>query len=267
MSKLKKYIRKEELTLKKKGYWFSQGIKDGIPIGLGYFAVSFSLGIAAKQVGITAFQAALMSFTNLTSAGQFAAVGIIASGASYIEMALSQLIINLRYCLMSCALSQKIDRDVPFFHRFFVAYGVTDEIFGVSVLQNVLSPYYSYGVISVAVPGWTLGTFLGVISGQLLPLRVVSALSVALYGMFLAVIIPPARDNKILAGLIPISMAASLLFTVLPVVKKISSGTRIIILTVAISLVAALLFPVTEAGPETEDAAEEKTKQEQTEKE
>lgn len=245
--------------MKKKGYWYSQGIKDGIPIGLGYFAVSFSLGIAAKQAGISAFQAAFMSFTNLTSAGQFAAVGIIASGASYIEMALSQLIINLRYCLMSCALSQKIDRDAPLLHRFFVAYGVTDEIFGVSVLQDVLSPYYSYGVMSIAVPGWTLGTFLGVISGQLLPVRVVSALSVALYGMFLAVIIPPARDNKILAGLIPLSMAASLLFTMLPVGKTISSGTRIIILTVTISLIAALLFPITEELPDKEQ--ESTTKQ------
>jgi predicted branched-subunit amino acid permease len=233
-----------------KRYWFQNGIKDGIPIGLGYFAVSFSLGIAAKQVGITAVQAAFMSLTNLTSAGQFAGLGIIASGASYMEIALSQLIINLRYCLMSCALSQKIDRKEPFFHRFLVAYGVTDEIFGVSVRQDVLSPYYSYGVMSMAVPGWTLGTFLGVICGQILPLRVVSALSVALYGMFLAVVIPPARDNKVLAGLIPISMGASLIFTVLPIGKMISSGMRIILLTIVLSLAAALLFPVSEEEKE-----------------
>lgn len=232
--------------MKKRGYWFTTGLKDGMPIALGYFAVSFSLGIAAKKAGITAFQAGLMSFTNLTSAGQFAGISIIASSASYLEMALSQLIINLRYCLMSCALSQKIDQNAPFFHRFLVAFGVTDEIFGVSVRQDILVPYYSYGIMSVAIPGWTLGTVLGVISGQLLPLRAVNAMSVALYGMFLAVVIPPARDNKVLAGLVPLSMAASLLFTILPVVKQISSGTRIIILTVAISLIAAILFPVNE---------------------
>lgn len=232
--------------MNRKKYWFTNGLKDGTPIGLGYFAVSFSLGIAAKQANITAFQAGLMSFTNLTSAGQFAGVGIIAAGAPYLEMALSQLIINLRYCLMSCALSQKLDPAMPFFHRLLVAFGITDEIFGISVRQNTLSPYYSYGIMSVAIPGWTLGTILGVICGQILPLRAVSALSVALYGMFLAVVIPPARENKVLAGLVPLSMAASLLFTVLPGVKTISAGTRIIILTIVLSLLAALLFPVEE---------------------
>lgn len=232
--------------MNRKKYWFTNGLKDGTPIGLGYFAVSFSLGIAAKQANITAFQAGLMSFTNLTSAGQFAGVGIIAAGAPYLEMALSQLIINLRYCLMSCALSQKLDPAMPFFHRLLVAFGITDEIFGISVRQNTLSPYYSYGIMSVAIPGWTLGTILGVICGQILPLRAVSALSVALYGMFLAVVIPPARENKVLAGLVPLSMTASLLFTILPVVKTISAGTRIIILTIVLSLLAALLFPVEE---------------------
>lgn len=233
------------MNLKKRN-WYINGIKDGIPIGLGYFAVSFTLGIAARQVGMTAFQAGLMSMTNLTSAGQFAALGIISSSASYLEMAFSQFIINLRYCLMSCALSQKVDRNAPFVHRFFVAFGVTDEIFGVSVNQDILSPYYSYGLMTSAIPGWTIGTILGVISGQILPLRLVSAMSLALYGMFLAVIIPPARENKVLAGLIPISMGSSLLFAVLPIVKEISSGTRIIILTVLLSLAAALLFPVEE---------------------
>ena len=223
---------------------YIKGLEDGIPIGLGYLAVSFSLGIAARNIGLTAFQAALMSFTNLTSAGQFAALGIIAAGSPYLEMALSQLIINLRYCLMSCALSQKLDRNMPFYHRFFMAYSVTDEIFGVSVGQKILYPYYSYGVTTFSVLGWTMGTFLGVISGQILPARVISALSLALYGMFLAIIIPPARENRILAWLIFASMGASLLFTCLPVVSEISSGARIIILTVVISLIAAVLFPI-----------------------
>ena len=147
-----------------------KGLHDGIPIGLGYLAVSFTFGIMAAGAGLTAPEAVLMSFTNLTSAGQFAGLGIIQAGGSLLEMAAAQLIINLRYCLMSCALSQKFSPDMPFLHRFFVSYGVTDEIFGVSVCrQGELSPFYNYGLMGTAVPGWTLGTLLGALSGGLLP--------------------------------------------------------------------------------------------------
>ena len=149
---------------------FKFGLRDGIPIALGYLAVSFSFGIMAKGAGIGTLEAAVMSFTNLTSAGQFAALGIIQSGAPLLEMAATQLIINLRYCLMSCSLSQKLSGNMPFFHRFLMAYGVTDEIFGVSVCrEGVLSPFYTYGLLCAAVPGWTLGTVLGAVSGDLLP--------------------------------------------------------------------------------------------------
>lgn len=232
--------------MEKKGYWFTKGIKNGVPISLGYFAVSFSLGIAARQAGLNAYQATVMSLANVTSAGQFAGIGMIAAGASYLELAFSQLVINLRYCLMSCALSQKIGSEVPFFHRFLIAFGVTDEIFGVSLVPQWLHPFYSYGLMSISIFGWTFGTFLGAVCGQILPIRVVSALSVALYGMFLAIIIPPARVNKVLAALVPLSMIASLLCSVLPMVKEISSGIRVILLTVAISLAAAILFPIQE---------------------
>lgn len=226
---------------------FRQGITDGIPIALGYLAVSFSFGIMAKNAGLNALQAVLLSFTNLTSAGQFAGLGIITAGASYLEMAFTQLVINLRYCLMSAALSQKIDTKAPFFHRFLVSYGVTDEIFGVSsTLKGKLDPFYSYGVISVASPGWTLGTLLGVLSGSILPDRILSALGVALYGMFIAVIVPASKENKIIAGLVIISMLASLIFSIAPVISGISSGFRIIILTVIIAGAAAALFPVQE---------------------
>ena len=140
---------------------FGKGLQDGIPIGLGYFAGSFTFGIMAIQSGLTAWQAVLISLTNLTSAGQFAGIGIIAAGGSLWEMALTQLVINLRYCLMSCALSQKIDPEAPLFHRFLIAYGVTDEIFGVTVCKGgKLSPFYSYGVIFISVFGWVFGTFL-----------------------------------------------------------------------------------------------------------
>lgn len=225
--------------------WYVQGIRDGIPIFLGYLAVAFTLGIAAKNAGLTAFQATLMSVTNLTSAGEFAALGLITSGATYMEMAITQLVINLRYCLMSCALTQKLDSKLPLFHRFLVAYGVTDEIFGVSIsVEGKLNPFYTYGLTSIATVGWTLGTYLGVVSGNVLPARILSALSVALYGMFIAVIIPPAKENKILAGLIAVAMATSSLFTYLPIVREISPGFRIIILTVVIAGIAAFLFPI-----------------------
>lgn len=225
-------------------YWLS-GIKDGFPIFLGYVAVSFTFGIAAKNAGLSGVEAMLMSATNFTSAGQLAALGLISSSASYIEMAFTQLIINLRYCLMSSSLSQKIPADTPIYHRLFMAFGNTDEIFGVSSSkQGNISPYYSYGLMTLPLPGWTFGTLLGVISGNLLPNSVISALSIALYGMFIAVIIPPARKSKVIAGVVVLSMALSALFNYTPVLNLVPSGFRIIILTVVIAGAAALLFPV-----------------------
>ena len=236
-------------------YFFKKGIKDGIPIFLGYLAVSFTFGIAAKNAEISVGEAVLMSASNLTSAGQFAALDVIAGSASYFEMAFTQLIINLRYCLMSSALSQKISHKMPFFHRFIMSFGVTDEIFGLSVnVQGKISPFYSYGIMSVAIPGWTFGTLLGIISGSLLPERILSALSVALYGMFIAVIIPAARKSKIIAGIVVVSMLLSLAFTKIPVLSNISSGFRIIILTVVIAGIAAFLFPIKENSDKGENA-------------
>ena len=236
-------------------YFFKKGIKDGIPIFLGYLGVSFTFGIAAKNAEISVGEAVLMSATNLTSAGQFAALDVIAGSASYFEMAFTQLIINLRYCLMSSALSQKISHKMPFFHRFIMSFGVTDEIFGLLVnVQGKISPFYSYGIMSVAIPGWTFGTLLGIISGSLLSERILSALSVALYGMFIAVIIPAARKSKIIAGIVVVSMLLSLTFTKIPVLSNISSGFRIIILTVVIAGIAAFLFPIKENSDKGENA-------------
>lgn len=227
-------------------YW-KNGIKDGIPICLGYIAVSFTFGIMAKNIGLTPFQAVLMSATNLTSAGQFAALGLIATSTTYFEMAVTQLIINLRYCLMSCSLSQKLDFETPFAHRFLVAFGITDEIFGVSVCkEGKLNPFYTYGLMSICMLGWALGTFLGVVSGNILPARMISALSIALYGMFMAVIIPPAKGNKVLSGLILLAMLMSLVFSKVSIFSHISAGFKIIILTILIAGVAAILFPIRE---------------------
>ncbi len=231
--------------MNKKNY--KEGLRDGIPIALGYFAVSFTLGIAAKKAGLSAFQATLMSLTNSTSAGEFAAISAICAGSTYLEMAVMQAVINLRYLLMSCALSQKIDNKVGMINRLIMGGGVTDEIFGISISRpGRLNPFYTYGAMSLAIPAWSLGTCVGVVVGSVLPSNVISALSVALYGMFLAVIIPPARENKIIALLITVSMAASYAFSVVPGLKDISSGMTVIILTVVISGAAAFLFPVEE---------------------
>lgn len=233
--------------------WFLQGMKDGVPIGMGYFAVAFTLGIAAKKAGLTAFQAALMSAMMHASAGQFAAIGMITAGASYVEMAVTELVVNLRYLLMSSALSQKVRRDKPFFHRFLMAYDVTDEIFGISMaVKGRLHPCYVYGAMAVASPGWVLGTFLGAVMGMIMPGRVLSAMNVALYGMFLAVVIPPARKSRIIAGVVGISMIASAAFTRIPGINQISSGFQIIILTILLAGAAALLFPVQEDDQEKE---------------
>ena len=230
-----------------RGQEFKEGLRDGIPIALGYLAVSFTLGIQAKEAGMGVLEATVMSFVNVTSAGEFAALTIISYASSYLEMALSQFIINLRYMLMSFALSQKVSPNLSVPHRMGVAYGVTDEIFGISVSRKgTLSPYYNYGAMSIALPGWTIGTGLGVIMGNILPDSVVSALSLALYGMFLAIIIPKAREDRHVLAAVVFAMAASWLCTKIPVIRDVSAGTRIILLTVLIALIAALVFPVKE---------------------
>lgn len=224
--------------------YFSSGLKDGMPICFGYFAVSFAFGIQAAGIGLSVFEASVLSALNVTSAGQFAALAIIASGASLIELAFTQLIINLRYFLMSCALSQKLSPSLPLGHRLGIAYGMTDEIFAVSVSQREpLSPFYSYGLIAVAIPGWVLGTALGAAAGNILPASVVTALGVALYGMFLAIIIPPARRERAVGITVAVSFAASFAAARLPGVSGISEGTRTVILTLVIAAAAALIFP------------------------
>ncbi len=227
--------------------WYRRGLRDGIPIALGYFAVAFTLGIMAKKAGLTAFEAGLAAALTNASAGGNAGFTLIAENAGYLEVALTELIVNARYLLMSCALSQKLAPSTSVFHRMLVAFDVTDEIFGISVsVKGTLNPFYNYGAMTLAIPGWSLGAAFGVIMGNTLPVGIVSALGVGLYGMFLAIIIPPARKNKIIAILVLSSMALSFLFSRLPILSSISQGIRIIILTVVISLFAAILFPVKE---------------------
>lgn len=222
-----------------------EGMRDGFPIALGYFAVSFSLGIAARNAGLTPMQGFWASLLNNASAGEYAAFTLIAAKATYWEVAVITLIANARYLLMSCALAQRFAPETPFFHRLIVGYDVTDEIFGITIARpGYLNPYYTYGAILLAAPAWAIGTALGIMAGNALPLRIVSALSVALYGMFLAIIIPTARKNRIVAVLVALSFALSFACEYLPGVASLSSGTRTILLTVLISGAAAVLFPV-----------------------
>ena len=227
--------------------YFRQGMQDGIPIALGYFAVSFTFGMAAVTGGLTVWEAVLISMTNLTSAGQFAGLGIILAMGSYWEMAMTQLIINLRYCLMSFSLSQKLEKEGSPLHRFLVAFGMTDEIFAVSSAQiGKVSPYYNYGAMSMAVPGWILGTLAGAILGNVLPDSVTNALSVAIYGMFLAIIIPPAKKDSAVMKVVIAAMVVSTLFAIVPVLNRVSGGFVIIITTVLVAGSAAYLFPIKE---------------------
>lgn len=236
---------------KTNGYWYKKGLRDGMPIAAGYFAVAFTLGITAKNIGMTPVQAAVSSMLLHASAGQYAAMTVIATGTGYLEMVMTTLIVNLRYLLMSCALSQKAGSEMKMGHRMMISYYVTDEIFGIaSAVEGRLNPFYNYGAASVASPGWVLGTFLGALLGTTLPERLGRALGVALYGMFIAIIIPSAKKSKIICGIIVISMLISFLFSWLPGVKEISEGFKIIILTVVIAGIAAWRFPVAEEQKE-----------------
>ena len=226
---------------------YTEGLRDGVPIGLGYFAVSFSLGIAARGAGLNALQGFIASLLCNASAGEYALFTLIGAGASYLEIALVTLITNARYLLMSCALSQRISPDMKDYHRYLFGGIITDEFFGINIARpGALQPAYYYGAISVATPMWAIGTALGIVMGNLLPGRIVSALSVALYGMFLAIIVPPARENRVVFGAVALSFGLSLLFRLVPVLAAVSAGNRTILLTLVIAGAAALLFPVRE---------------------
>lgn len=235
---------------------FLNGMHDGIPIALGYFAVSFSLGIAARNVGLRPMEGFLASALCNASAGEYALFTLIGARAAYWELALVTLITNARYFLMSCSLSQKMSPDMPFYHRLLIGNYVTDEFFGISVSRpGPLKPAYYYGAVAIAAPAWALGTALGIRLGLLLGPRTVSALSVALYGMFLAIIIPPAKKQRAIACCVLAGFLCSWLFGALPLLAAMSAGTRTILLTVGLSAAAALLFPRKET--EEEGSADE----------
>lgn len=224
---------------------FFEGLRDGLPIGLGYLAVAFSLGIAAREAGITAFQGFMASLLNIASAGEYVGFTLIGSQAAYLEIAVATLITNARYLLMSTALSQRFDEKTGMLQRIGVGLGVTDELFGLAIAKPQVVPVYQYGAMLSSIPLWCIGTSAGVIAGNVLPARVVTALSVSLFGMFLAIIMPEARTDRIVRICVIVSFVASAVAShLIPIAMAWSSGTRTIVLTVLISAAAALLWPV-----------------------
>lgn len=226
---------------------FKEGVRDGLPICLGYFSVSMAFGLTAVLSGIPVWAAVLISLTNLTSAGQFAGINLLAAQGVFAELALTTLIINLRYFLMSISISQKIEEKIRFFERLAVSFGITDEIFAVSMQrQGELTAPYMAGLILTPVAGWTLGTLTGAVATSVMPPVLSNAFGIALYGMFIAIIVPPAREQKNVLFAVILSIAASVGCRYLPFIRKLSSGWTMILITVVVCLIAAWLFPIEE---------------------
>lgn len=245
---------------------FFDGVKVGVPIGLGDFVVAFALGVQAKEAGLTAFQCGLASFFCLASAGESVGFSSIAENASYGAIVLATLVANARYFLMSCALGRRCSPRLSLFHRALVGFGLTDESFGMAVLRpGFFNPWFAYGIMVVPVPLWTIGSALGVVVGNVLSPQWVSALGVALFGMFLAVIVPPGRKNKVVASLVALSFLCSFVATRTPIVSEWSEGSRVVLLTLILASFAAIVFPVAEEDEEdttfeVEEAASEEVR-------
>lgn len=224
---------------------FLKGIKDGFPICIGYLSISFAFGIYACGCGLSIWEAVIMSITNLTSAGQLASVPIIVAGGTMAELAVSQLVINMRYALMSVSLSQKLGKSVKMFDRFIIAFANTDEVFAVaSSNEGTVGKRYLYGLILTPPLGWTLGTLLGAAAGNVLPPMLVSALGIAIYGMFIAIVMPKVRSEKPTALCVGVAILLSCLFYYVPALKIIPAGFTIIICAVVASGIFALVAPL-----------------------
>ncbi len=235
---------------------YAKGFRDGIPIGLGYLSVSFTFGMMAARSGLTIAQAVFISMTNVTSAGQLAGLNLIAAGSPMLEVALTQFIINLRYALMSLSLSQKLDGGMTTLHRMLFAFCNTDEVFAVASGQKgAVGRRYLYGLITAPYFGWALGTLLGAAAGTLLPAMVRDALGVAIYAMFIAIVIPPSKHNGAVRLAVILAAALSCAMFYLPALNRISGGFAIIICAVAVSALCAKLFPIPEDAGEEGGAA------------
>ncbi len=232
---------------------FIRGIRDGIPICLGYFSVSIAFGMSAVILQIPVFYTVLISITNLTSAGQIAGASLLAARAGLFEIALTTLVINARYFLMALSLSQKVSSEMKLWQRLLVSYGITDEIFAVEIGQKgSLRFSYMAGLILCSAFGWFAGTFIGATAGEWLPVQVSAALNIALYSMFIAIIVPPSLEKKNVLFCTVSSAAMSCLFSVLPGFREISAGYTIILITLVISAVCSWRFPVKGESDESE---------------
>ncbi len=254
-------MRYNNLALGKRGMKmnrkkFLEGLRDGLPIALGYLAVSFGIGISCHAAGITALQGFLMSLLNNASAGEYGGITVITENAGVWMMVLMTLIINARYMLMSCALSQKLSPDTPLGVRMLIGFDVTDEVFGIAIAQEgLLNVWYFIGAMCAAIPGWSLGTLFGALAGNVLPVWAMNGFSVMLYGMFLAIIMPEGKKNRVVLGCIGVSFVLSgLAARLLPM---LSGGMRILLLTIFISAAAAILFPRENPEVDTKTASGE----------
>lgn len=226
---------------------FMRGLRAGIPIGLGYLSVSFTFGIMAVSYGFSWWQAVLISMLNVTSAGQFAGIGIMRASGSWVEMLISQLTINVRYSFMSISLSQKVDEKFKGISRWLLGFMMTDEIFAVAVSQEKVSRAFFTGLSIIPYLGWTLGTLIGALLGNVLPARLMSALSVAIYGMFVAIVVPEMKKSKSVVIVVLLAIALSSMFYYIPVLAEhVSGGISISICAIAAALGGAILFPVKE---------------------
>lgn len=228
---------------------FKEGVRDGVPICLGYISVSMAFGLTAVKAGMPIWAAVMMSLTNLTSAGQFAGNNLLLAHGSYLELMLTTFIINIRYFLMSLSVSQKVNKEFGLKERLIASFGVTDEVFAVSMQRKGdLSISYMLGLISTPILGWTGGTLVGAVATSLLPAALTDAMGIALYGMFIAIIVPPAREQKSVMIAVVLAIAASYAFAYVPFLSVLSGGWSVIIITVVVSALAAWLFPIKEEG-------------------
>lgn len=226
---------------------FKEGIRDGLPICFGYLSVSMAFGLTVVNSGMPVWSAILISLTNLTSAGQFAGANLLLAQSSYIELIITTLIINIRYFLMSLSISQKVEQDFGIKERMIASFGVTDEVFAVSMKrQGELTFSYMLGLILTPIIGWTSGTMIGAVATSLLPASLTDAMGIALYGMFIAIIVPPARENRSVLIAVLLAILASYAFAYIPVLSVFSGGWSVIIITVIVSAFAAWMFPIPE---------------------
>ena len=231
---------------------FTRGIKAGIPIGLGYLSVSFTFGIMAISYGLTWWQAVLISMLTVTSAGQLAGIGIMAHPGQYLEMLISQLTINVRYSFMSISISQKTDSRFSGIWKWILGFMMTDEIFAVASQEKSVSRSFFAGLSVLPYLGWSLGTLLGAILGNILPDRLMSALSIAIYGMFVAIVVPEMKKSRPVIMVVAIALICSCLFRYVPALSEVSSGTSITICAIFAAVIGAILFPVKEENNENQ---------------